>query len=82
MAGKIKISDAVVYFYLDSELVVKQINGLYKVKDAHLKTLSAKVKSKIELLNIKLLFNNIRREKNTLADSLVNRELDAKKPVG
>uniref|UniRef100_A0A7C4R9V8 Ribonuclease HI family protein n=1 Tax=candidate division CPR3 bacterium TaxID=2268181 RepID=A0A7C4R9V8_UNCC3 len=61
--------------FLDSELVVKQLKGEYKVKDVDLKVLFEKVK-KIEPDFIKISFNHIRREKNKLADSLVNEALD------
>ena len=61
--------------YLDSELVVQQINGNYKVKDQNLAQQFLKVrnlKSKFE----KILFSHIRREKNKVADELVNQALD------
>ncbi len=61
--------------FLDSELVVKQLNGQYRVKDEGLKPLFAKVcvlKGHFE----KITFTHIRREKNKEADALVNQELD------
>lgn len=64
-------------FYLDSELVVKQINGLYKIKDPNLKNKYLEIKNLIA--NNKLLianFINIPREKNSQADLLVNQTLD------
>lgn len=63
-------------FYLDSELVVKQINGLYKVKDLNLQILHQKVLSLINQLKVKVFFKNVRREQNKIADLLVNQELD------
>lgn len=66
-----------VWCYLDSELVVKQLKGLYKVRDIKLKPktnevfrLSSKFKS--------LIFEHVPREKNKLADQLVNEALDEK----
>lgn len=61
--------------YLDSELVVRQINGDYKVKNGDLRPRFAEVvqtKQKFE----KITFTHIPREKNNEADSLVNDALD------
>lgn len=65
-----------IIFYLDSELVVKQINGLYKVKDENLRNLFFEVLEYIKKLNLQIVFKNVPREKNKTADSLVNKELD------
>ncbi|MBI2448657.1 ribonuclease HI family protein [Candidatus Microgenomates bacterium] len=61
--------------FLDSELVVKQLKGEYRIKDEGLKPLFAKV---VQLKNNfeKITFTHIRREKNKEADFLVNKELD------
>ena len=67
-------------FYLDSELVVKQLIGIYKVKDAKLQNLFLQVKKLQEKIDLKIFFKNIPREKNKEADRLVNIELD-KNPV-
>ena len=61
--------------YLDSELVVRHLNHEYKIKDEGLQLLFIKV------WNLMLEYNSVRfihipREKNKLADELVNRELD------
>lgn len=61
--------------YLDSELIVKQLKGEYKVKNQGLKPLYEEVK-KLSLPFGKISFTHIRREKNTEADALVNEELD------
>ncbi len=60
---------------LDSELVVKQLRGEYKVKNEELKELFAKVK-KAEGDFKKVSYHHIPREKNKLADELVNEALD------
>lgn len=63
--------------YLDSELVVKQLNGEYKVKNENIKPLYEKVidfKDKFE----ELAFIHIPREKNAFADRMVNIILDTK----
>ncbi len=61
--------------FLDSELVVKQLNREYKVKNEEL----AKIFIKIYNLTLKfkkITFTHIRREYNKEADALVNRALD------
>lgn len=65
-------------FFLDSELVVKQLAGEYKVRDENLAKQFLKVwnlKNKFK----KVTFRHVRREKNTVADALVNQALDKKK---
>jgi len=69
-------------FVLDSELIVKQITGLYKVKQPHLQVLRKKIIDQTKKLRdsgqIKLLsFVNVLREKNKEADKLVNDALDS-----
>ena len=62
---------------MDSELIVKQMMGLYKIKEASLKLLAEK--AKVELKNFKeFKFEHVRREKNKDADALVNKVLDAR----
>ena len=62
--------------FLDSELVVRQVNGQYKVKDAGLKPLHAQacqLLSRFPEVDVK----HVRREQNAEADRLVNEALDA-----
>ncbi len=63
-------------FYLDSELVVKQLNGEYKVKQPHLKEFYNQIKSLSTTIPM-LKFDYIPRAKNKVADALVNQALDA-----
>ncbi len=61
--------------FMDSELVVKQLKGQYKVKNPELKNLwkeAATLASKFEQIE----FIHIPREKNADADLLVNQALD------
>lgn len=61
--------------FLDSELVVKQLNGEYRIKDPKLAYLANEiVKEKVRFSEI--TFNSIPREKNKAADKLVNKALD------
>lgn len=63
-------------FLLDSELVVKQLTGLYKIKNEALLKLNQQIKMTISKNNLKVTFKNVPREKNIDADLLVNVELD------
>lgn len=61
---------------LDSELVAKQLLGLYKVKEERLKILNNEVKSLIQAYFPKLKITHVRREQNKLADELANTAMD------
>lgn len=65
-------------FYLDSELVVRQITGVYKIKDLNLQKLNSEIQKIINNLKLKIKFINIPRENNSQADLLVNQTLDQK----
>jgi ribonuclease H / adenosylcobalamin/alpha-ribazole phosphatase len=60
----------------DSELLVKQMRGEYKVKNAALRDLSSQVASLARELG-SVSYTAVRREHNELADQLVNEALDA-----
>ena len=60
----------------DSELLVKQMRGEYKVKNAALKTLSTQAAALGRGLD-SVSYTAVRRELNELADRLVNEALDA-----
>lgn len=69
-------------FVLDSELVVNQINGIYKIKDFKLIELHHQITSQIAILKSQNLcnevtFSHVRRHLNKTADALVNRALDS-----
>jgi ribonuclease HI len=63
-------------FYLDSELVVKQINGEYKVKNPNIRPVYEKIMKL--LAGKKYQFTWIRRDKNSIADALANQAIDSK----
>lgn len=65
-------------FILDSELVVKQLTGVYKIKQPHLQQLALKVHTLIKTLKAQVSFSNVRREFNKQADALANLALDKK----
>ena len=60
----------------DSELLVKQMRGEYKVKNAALRELSVEAGRLARQLK-RVTYRAVRREHNELADRLVNEALDA-----
>jgi ribonuclease HI len=62
--------------YGDSELVVKQVRGEYRVKDAGLKPHHAEARAALAGLDA-WRFEHVRRDHNADADLLVNQALDA-----
>ena len=72
---KLNFSEMDLSFSLDSNLVVNQLNGKFKVKNENIRTLVVKIReyeAKFRTINYKF----IPREKNELADSVVNKTLD------
>jgi ribonuclease HI len=61
---------------LDSELVVEQICGRYKVKKNHIYELAKRVKELVASIGVQIEFIHIPREQNKEADKLVNEALD------
>lgn len=61
----------------DSELLVKQANGDYRVKNEGLKPLYEKMKI-LETHFDKVRYRHVRREMNKAADALANRAMDRK----
>jgi len=64
----------------DSELLVKQMTGEYRVKNERLKSLFIKAKEAETRLD-SVTFEHVPREKNKEADLLANRAVDSKGPV-
>ena len=63
-------------FFSDSEFVVKQLTGLYSVKDERMRKLYNMVKSG-ESMYASVKYNHIMREENRQADALANAALDS-----
>lgn len=59
----------------DSELIVRQVKGEYKVKDATMRELHGEVKRALQAFE-RWSIRHVRRELNTEADRLVNAVLD------
>lgn len=62
-------------FRLDSNLVVNQLNGVYKIKNRDLWPIYEQIKLLMPKFQ-KVTFTHVRREFNQLADGLVNKILD------
>lgn len=75
-AQKKLIPSSVINFYLDSTLIVNQVNGLFKVKDSRMREFLLKVRELESQIPAKIYYRLIPREKNREADFLVNQALD------
>lgn len=73
----VKLGASMVRLHADSELMVKQLNGQYKVKNEGLKPLHARVKELIAKIGT-VEVQYIPREKNKEADALANQAIDEK----
>ena len=60
----------------DSELMVRQINGEYKVKDRTLKELFDEVQKILRSASFEFSIKHVPREKNKEADALANESID------
>ena len=63
---------------LDSQLVVEQLNGNYKIKQEHIRRFVDYIFDITKEFKIDLSFVHVPREENKLADKLVNEALDEK----
>ncbi len=75
--GREKAKNAEVEVFLDSELVVNQLNAEYKIEEERLFPLFIKIWN-LRMDFEKIVFKSVPREKNREADRLVNIELDQK----
>lgn len=71
---KLEIKEVICY--LDSELVVKQLNGEYKIKNDDIVKLSNLIKEEVSFFKT-ITFKHVPRSENSMADKLVNLILDA-----
>ena len=71
-------SDRLIIFS-DSELVVRQIKGIYKVRKMELKKIYLKVLSLLRDINYSI--RHVDRAENSVADALANEGIDKKKPI-
>lgn len=61
--------------FADSLLMVNQLNGLYKIKEARLQELHLQVKLLEREISIPITYTHVLRDKNQVADSLVKKAL-------
>lgn len=61
--------------FLDSELLVNQVKGTYRVKNENLKVLMEELRRLLSFLD-KYTIEHVGRSANTLADSLANEAID------
>ena len=66
---------AAVAIYMDSELVVRQMTGVYQVRDATLQQLYREAVALVHALP-HVTFTHVRRAQNALADRLANQALN------
>lgn len=65
-----------IQIFLDSSLVVNQLNGLYKIKNANLRSFLTSCRILEQEIGIPIRYGKVSREKNKYADMLVNQALD------
>ncbi len=70
-----KLSPGEIVVLSDSELLVRQLTGVYKVKAAHLKALNAEAGARLRAFPAARILH-VRREENRRADLLANRAID------
>ena len=65
----------------DSELMVRQVNGIYKVKDARLQRYCAEVQRLRKAAPYEFVLRYVPREQNKDADALANRGIESREPL-
>lgn len=73
---RLKIEFEMINFYCDSELVVKQVRGEYRIKNSDMIELSQEFFKGLNNLQKKYTITHITRDKNKTADMLANKALD------
>jgi ribonuclease HI/probable phosphoglycerate mutase len=66
---------SVISIYLDSELLVRQIQGIYRVKNPDLKPLMAAIRDLLDRFDTWKI-EHVPRSENALADGLANEAID------
>jgi len=75
--GKVKELEKI-FFVSDSNLLVNQLNGLYKVKNAGIRECVLKVRRLEQEVNVPVSYTHVMREQNTVADAIVKQTLQGK----
>jgi ribonuclease HI len=79
MVSKLNCTSLVVHS--DSELLVRQMQGTYKVTEARLKQFVQEARGIIARAGFRCRFIHVTRERNKEADQLANRGIDSKRAV-
>ncbi|HEY6950901.1 MAG TPA: ribonuclease HI family protein [Bacteroidota bacterium] len=79
LAQKNKYSSLIVHS--DSELLVRQMQGKYRIKEPKLKKLAEQARAVIDSASLQCTFKHIVRGDNREADELANRGIDSRRPV-
>lgn len=75
LLGKEKAKKVHIDMYMDSELAVRQLNHIYKIKEERIQKLFMEIWN--EMLDFaKVTFTHVPREQNKRADAMVNHALD------
>jgi ribonuclease HI len=72
----LKEKPSAIEFYLDSLLVVSQMNGIWKIKNDAIRNLVMKVRIAEREVGGNISYTHVRRENNKEADAQVNKALD------
>ncbi len=67
-----KIQPTKINFFSDSELLVNQLNGVYKIKNSAIQNLIFEIRGEEMKLDLPISYTHIPRSQNWLADKLVN----------
>ena len=74
-----QLRPSAIEFHLDSELVVRQLSGAWKIKNAGLRDLAAQVCAAAPV-GVPVHYMHVARAENALADRLANWALDRTSP--
>ncbi len=80
LTAAVEFAPAKVEIYADSQLMVRQVLGQYKVKAPHLKPLVLEAKALLDTL-AEWSFEHVYRDANKRADALANQAMDAQADV-
>ncbi len=70
------VSSAKIVFFLDSQLVVNQLNKTWKIKSSNLKTTAKQCWGLLHQISKQVEITHIPRQKNEKADCLANQAID------
>lgn len=78
LEAALKMGARTVHVFMDSQLVINQMKGIYKVKNRDLWPIHEAIKALVPMFK-EVTFTHVPREFNKLADGMVNKTLDSVK---